>query len=34
MRGRGVGSNTHRMATAQRLDIEESEDFLALKELK
>lgn len=35
MRGRGIGwNNTHRMATAQRLDIEESEDLVALEDLQ
>jgi hypothetical protein len=28
-RNRIVGNNTHRMAETQRLDIEESEDFVA-----
>lgn len=35
MRGRGiVGNDTYRMATAEGLDIEESENLLVLEELQ
>jgi hypothetical protein len=34
MRGRGKAGNTHGMTTAEGLDIEESEDLVALKQLK